>query len=319
MRRLLASLGATALLTGAGLALSAPAQAAACAGTSGVTVVVQSGSSADVRCVPGDPASAGAALQSAGFSVTQVQTQPGAICTINGAPSVSCVRMPPTSQYWSVHHAPAGGSWTYSSKGAFAYDPAPGTVVGFRLGSGQAPSIAPPKVAAPAPKPTAKPTPKPTSDPAPRPTSAPRPSASAASTGQPGASTQPSAGADASSTPGGGKAPGGSPATSSSAGQPKGSASKSASSTSAAAQDKAKDATARKKEQATKDKKSAEPTSSTTSTPTPTTAGSDDTTASATGAESDSGSGALVPTAIGGGLLVALGGGALVMARRRGN
>lgn len=318
MRRLLASLGATALLTGAGLALSPPAQAAACAGTSGVTVVVQSGSSADVRCVPGDPSSAGAALQSAGFSVTQVQTQPGAICTINGAPSVSCVRMPPTSQYWSVHHAPAGGSWTYSSKGAFAYDPAPGTVVGFRLGSGQAPSIAPPKVAAPAPKPTAQATPRPTSDPAPRPTSAPRPSASAASTGRPGTSTQPSAGAGASSTPGG-TAPDGSPATSSSAAQPRGSASKSASSTSAA-QDTAKDATARKKEQDTKDTKdtkSAEPTSSTTSTPT--TAGSDDTTASATGAESDSGSGALVPTAIGGGLLVVLGGGALVMARRREN
>ena len=85
------------------------------------------------------------------------------VCRINGYPSSDpCVRMPPGDAYWAFFHAKRGGSWVYSSSGVASYDPAPGTVVGFRFGSGQQPRVAPPaptKTSAPVPtKKTAKPT-----------------------------------------------------------------------------------------------------------------------------------------------------------------
>lgn len=143
------------------------ASAAACPGTSGVTVIVDTGSSISIRCVSGDPASGLAALGGAGFSVTQVQTQPGFVCRINGSPSKDACRVtPPTTAYWAYWHASRGGSWSYSSRGAGSYNPAPGSVEGWRFGSGQQPRVAPPARTKPAPpKPKSKPvakTPKPT-------------------------------------------------------------------------------------------------------------------------------------------------------------
>ena len=82
--------------------------------------------------------------------------------------------MPPGDAYWAFFHAKRGGSWVYSSSGVASYDPAPGTVVGFRFGSGQKPRVAPPdptKTSAPAPTATTS-KPKPT-------TSKPRPTTSA--------------------------------------------------------------------------------------------------------------------------------------------
>ena len=77
------------------------------------------------------------------------------VCRINGYPSSDpCVRMPPGDAYWAFFHAKRGGSWVYSSSGVASYDPAPGTVVGFRFGSGQQPRVAPPaptKTSAPVP------------------------------------------------------------------------------------------------------------------------------------------------------------------------
>ena len=75
------------------------------------------------------------------------QMFPGSVvCRINGYPeSDPCVRMPPADAYWAFFHAKRGGSWTYSSTGVTSYDPAPGTVVGFRFGSGQQPRTAPPE------------------------------------------------------------------------------------------------------------------------------------------------------------------------------
>lgn len=178
----LAGAGAAAGLVLTGLVATAgPASAAACSGSTGVTVVVDTGSSISTRCASGDPSSAWRALESAGHSVTPVAQFPGAICRINGYPSSDpCQRMPPADAYWAFYHAPRGGSWTYSTSGARSYDPAPGTVVGFRFGSGQKPRVAPPeKTATSTPKPTTaapKPTtaaPKPTTA-APKPTSAPR-------------------------------------------------------------------------------------------------------------------------------------------------
>ncbi len=180
LRRLLGRLAGTAVASGLVLtglvATAGPASAAACSGSTGVTVVVDTGSSTSTRCAPGDPTSAWKALTAAGFAVTPVQQFPGAICRIDGFPSnQACVRMPPADAYWAFFHAARGGSWTYSSSGATGYDPKPGTVVGFRFGSGQKPRSAPPaKTATSAPKPTPGPTVKATPKPTPR-TTAPRP------------------------------------------------------------------------------------------------------------------------------------------------
>ncbi|WP_377643553.1 hypothetical protein [Oryzobacter terrae] len=184
LRALLGRLAGTAVAAGLVLtgfvATAGPASAAACSGTSGVTVVVDTGSSTSTRCASGDPSSAWKALTAAGYAVTPVQQFPGAICRIDGYPSnQACVRMPPADAYWAFFHAARGGSWTYSSSGATSHDPAPGTVVGFRFGSGQKPRSAPPATSATStPKPTPKPTVKATPKPQPR-TTAPRPTAAA--------------------------------------------------------------------------------------------------------------------------------------------
>lgn len=132
-----------------------PAAAAACSGTSGVTVVVDS----SVGCAPGDPSSALAALHAAGHSTTMVAPPNTAfLCRIDGAPaSDACMRIPPSSAYWSFWTARRGGGWTYASTAVPELDPAPGTVVGFSFGSGGPPPITPPAASvAPKPKPTAR-------------------------------------------------------------------------------------------------------------------------------------------------------------------
>jgi hypothetical protein len=191
----------TLLLSSLALALgtlvaapAAPASAAACSGTSGVTVVIDS----TAYCAPGDPASGLAALQAVA-SVVQVQTQPGFVCRINGAPaSDPCVRTPPATAYWSYWHAQPGGSWQYSNLGAASYDPAPGSVEGWSFGSGGRPGIAPPSAPTQQPSP-AQPDPPPAStappaQPAPPAgggsgTVAPAPGSSATSGGTSGGST----------------------------------------------------------------------------------------------------------------------------------
>ena len=162
--------------------VAAPASAAACSGTSGVTVIVDTGSSISTKCASGDPSSARNALTSAGFSLTYPQQYPGSVvCRINGYPaSDPCVRMPPGDAYWAFFHAKRGGSWVYSSGGVASYDPAPGSVVGFRFGSGQQPRIAPPAATR-----TSTPTPtKTTTKPKPT-TSAPKPTTPKATTPKP--------------------------------------------------------------------------------------------------------------------------------------
>jgi hypothetical protein len=137
--------------TGLTAASPSPAQAAPCNGTSGVTVVVDFtalGGGVTVACAPGDPATGIAALQGGGFTVTGTKRWGLAfVCRVNGVPTPAaepCVNTPPATAYWSYWHAPAGGSWTYSTVGAASYNPAPGTVEGWAFGSGGAPSIPPP-------------------------------------------------------------------------------------------------------------------------------------------------------------------------------
>lgn len=165
------------------VATGGTAQAAACSGSTGVTVVVQFTGGTVTACAPGDPSSGTQALTSAGFSVTFVNGRPF-VCKINAQPSnQTCGGTPPADAYWAYFHAKRGGSWSYSSTGAASYDPAPGSVEGWRFGSGAKPSTAPP-AAPPKPKPAPKPTPKPST------AGIPTASASAAATDTPSAKAE---------------------------------------------------------------------------------------------------------------------------------
>ena len=126
----------------------------------GVTVVVDTGSSSSTRCAAGDPSSAWRRCTAAGYAVTPIQQFPGRPSAASTAsrPTRPCVRMPPADAYWAFFHAHRGGSWTYSSSGAASYDPAPGTVVGFRVRLGRSSRARRPAEAGHAhPKPTPKP------------------------------------------------------------------------------------------------------------------------------------------------------------------
>lgn len=152
VKRWAGSLAAIILAT-AGLVAAAPqpAQAAKCSGTTGVTVVVDFtalGGGTTVACALGDPATGLAALQRAGFTITGTQRWGLAfVCRINGLPTPAaepCVNTPPATAFWSYWHAPAGGSWSFSTAGAASYNPAPGSAEGWAFGAGGAPGIPPP-------------------------------------------------------------------------------------------------------------------------------------------------------------------------------
>lgn len=160
-RTLLAALVVTASLVVPAGYLAGPAAAAACSGTSGVTVVVQFPDRTEVACAPGDPASGFAALTGAGFDPTRVAKFPGAVCRIDGYPDAEadpCVTMPPANAYWTYFHAQPGGEWVPSNVGADSYNPKPGSVEGWRFGDGAKPSTAPPGTP-PTPKSSATPKP----------------------------------------------------------------------------------------------------------------------------------------------------------------
>lgn len=132
-------------LVAVGSAAASPAYAAACAGTKGVTVVVdftKLGGTVKTACDPANPATGLAALTGAGFTYTFVPRQPGFVCTIDKKPN-PC-NGAPTTAYWSYWHAKPHGKWVYSSLGAGSYNPAPGTVQGWAFGKKHAPRIPPP-------------------------------------------------------------------------------------------------------------------------------------------------------------------------------
>src|SRR5205085_11538103 len=115
------------LLLAAVSVLPSPAQAAACSGTSGVTVLVQFPDRTEIGCAAGDPSSGYQALGRAGFHLTMATgSGTGAICSINGYPDHACPAMPPGDAYWAYFHGKPGGSWTYSTTGGGGYNPKPG-------------------------------------------------------------------------------------------------------------------------------------------------------------------------------------------------
>ena len=143
-----------------------PAHAAACSGSSGVSVVVDFaslGGGTQTGCAAGDPATGLAALRAAGFEPTRAAQQPGYfVCRINGRPANDpCQRASPADAYWSYWHAQPGGSWTFSNEGPAEYDPRPGTVEGWAFGAGKPPSSPPPSrsqpSATPSPRASARP------------------------------------------------------------------------------------------------------------------------------------------------------------------
>lgn len=150
-KRVLCSL---AVLAGATfvVAPAQPAAAAACSGTSGVTVVVQFPDHTSVGCASGDPSSGTSALETAGFAPEHAPN--GIICQLNNTPSnpAACHANP---SYWVYFHASPGGAWHFSSVGPDSYNPAPGSVEGWRFESGSAgPSTPAPGTPASTPKPT---------------------------------------------------------------------------------------------------------------------------------------------------------------------
>ncbi|MEO5981623.1 MAG: hypothetical protein ABIQ13_04835 [Pedococcus sp.] len=192
MRSLARLVAAAALVAVGGLTLpGGAAQAAACSGTTGVTVVVDYGATTTTSCAPGDPASAMSALKAVA-TVVSPQRYPGTVvCRIRGVPaSDPCIQMPPASAYWAFFHASRGGSWSYSQSGVASYNPAPGTVIGFAFGSGGAPDTAPPAAAS---------TPKPSSSSSPRPSTKPSAPSSPKPSTKPG--TKPSSRSSAPGTP----------------------------------------------------------------------------------------------------------------------
>ena len=94
---------AAAVLPGSTLA---PAAAAACSDAGGITVVVDPGTpsgSPSQTCVGGGGNDAATLFGQAGHELERVQSFPGAVCRVDGAPAeANCGRMPPTNRYWGL-------------------------------------------------------------------------------------------------------------------------------------------------------------------------------------------------------------------------
>lgn len=148
MRTPIARLGLTLLffLIG-GLFTASPARAADCP-DAGVTVVVEHEGTTTTECAEGDPKTAGEALESAGFEVEKVQSDPRMLCTIDRLPKTSCAKAPEAKTYWAFFTASGDGAWEFADKGVFDLDPEPGSAIGLRFGDGAEPSVSPADAAA---------------------------------------------------------------------------------------------------------------------------------------------------------------------------
>ncbi|MBA4607794.1 hypothetical protein H1W00_04820 [Aeromicrobium sp. Marseille-Q0843] len=126
LRRVLA---ATLLGVAAGPAsLSAPAQAAACSGSQGVTVVVGS----SVGCDSDGGGRAASNFTDAGHRLTYASRAPGFVCRVDGAPaSDPCVEASPSDAYWALFYSDGKSGWAYASVGASSLKVPQGGSVAF--------------------------------------------------------------------------------------------------------------------------------------------------------------------------------------------
>lgn len=179
----------------------ATASAAACGGSTGITVVVDSnelGAGISAGCDADGGGTAASNFEDAGYTLQESQAagMSGFICKVDGRPADGdCTE---TDAYWSLWWSDGkSGKWTYANRGAYSLVVPDGGYVAFswHKGSGQA---TPPDVAAtprfvepkPTPTPTKASTPKPTKKPSPK--AAPSPT-SATPSASPSASATPSA------------------------------------------------------------------------------------------------------------------------------
>ncbi|WP_408896257.1 hypothetical protein ACJ5H2_15215 [Nocardioides sp. R1-1] len=160
---------ATILVAGAvALLPQGPARAAACGGSTGVSVVVDSnelGAGISSGCDPhvGDDVAA-KNFADAGYALeySKAAGMSGFVCKVNGNPSNGdCTE---TDSYWSLWWSDGkSGTWTYANRGVASLRIPDGGYVAFswHKGSGQAapPDVAPtPRVVEAKPTPTASPT-----------------------------------------------------------------------------------------------------------------------------------------------------------------
>lgn len=125
----------------------------ACAGTEGVTVVVDLTFFQDGEilqgCAVGDPATGLEALRSAGFDIITQQSDFGEfVCAIEGLPELACDQ-PFEGQFWGYSQGEPDGSWTAYEVGADVNDPVPGIPEGWKYGEGEGPGIPAPYTAGP--------------------------------------------------------------------------------------------------------------------------------------------------------------------------
>ncbi len=138
------------------VAAPVPRQATgACAGDSGVTVVIdfqELGGGVNVVCAQGPVSSGLEALERAGVSYQSAQRVPGFVCRIADKPTDDrCVNASPASAYWGYWIAAPGGAWCYSTIGAGSRKPPPGTFEGWSFSLDKvAAAIPPPRFAPPA-------------------------------------------------------------------------------------------------------------------------------------------------------------------------
>jgi len=216
--RVLSRLAAAVLMTAAaGSALvgtAAPAEAATCSTSSGVSVIVdfkQLGGGIQGACVAGGAGKAASTLfPSAGFPLDYVQNEPGFVCRVSSLPTPQadpCVDTPPTTAYWGLWWSDGkSGTWKYSNYGVAALKVPDGSYVAlaWKQGEGSAspPGVAPAVHQAATPTPTASPTP--TSNPTKTPTADPTKTPTGDPTKDPtkGPTANPTAGAPPTTSPG---------------------------------------------------------------------------------------------------------------------
>jgi len=186
--------GLGCLVTPAPSAVSA--SAAACPGSTGVTVVVEYGalgSGTSTGCAAeGGGQTADRLLKETGHALTYVQRFPGFVCRIDGLPADDpCVNTPPADAYWGLWWSDGEtGEWSYSSLGAGSLAiPAGGYLA--MVWDGSTGTVRPQTDPAPHPTPTPTPTKKPS--PTPTATLTSRPSATPSASSSPAGPSEPTA------------------------------------------------------------------------------------------------------------------------------
>lgn len=140
-----------------------PARAAGCAGVTAVVDFGALGGGVQEKCVAdGAGRPAWDVFDDAGFTLTEVQQYPGAVCRVLGKPANDpCYRMPPANAYWGLFWSDGGG-WVYSTKGARSLTvPAGGSVgLAWQNSTARRAPGASPATSSPSPTPTKAPTKK---------------------------------------------------------------------------------------------------------------------------------------------------------------